>query len=147
MDDKIIELKARNRFRGYTGTLPPQSDIMNEREIESKEIIKEITQSLLQTAATNESEGVSNLNITTKEYLDNRIDTLEKSIDSKFDAQEKLLSEKIEHLHTKIEMSIGQKLTDFKTETEKERKEDRKFYITIAVSLSAVVVALLGFVF
>lgn len=93
------------------------------------------------------SKEVSVMDVTAKEYTDQRIDALEKSLDQKLEYQQKILGEKIDHMQTKTEKVIGEKLSGLKDDIEKNRKEDKKFYISTVIAMSAVIIAILGFVF
>lgn len=56
-------------------------------------------------------ERVKVMEISPKDYTDQRIDALEKSIDHRFDSTEKLLSEKMDHLFSRLEGTINNQNT------------------------------------
>lgn len=149
MEDNVIYLENHDNFKGVRGSLVTKDDMMEERK--EKKGMAEIEASAVQTSSdyekTNKPKGGINMEISPKEYIDVQLKGIEKSIDDKFDAQEKLFSSKIDHLHTKIEKTIGEKFVGFKDDIEQQRKDDRRFYVTTGIAVAAVVVALLGFVF
>ncbi|MBE1556067.1 hypothetical protein [Sporosarcina limicola] len=89
------------------------------------------------------------MDITPKEYIDGRIGALAKSMDEKFITQEKLLSEKIDHLHMKIDGSLETKFNSFKTQLSIDQKESRRFLITTILTsvgiATALIIGVLGF--
>lgn len=93
-----------------------------------------------------DTEEVDLMDNQTKMYIDQRIDNLEKSLDQKFEYQQSLFSEKIDHLSTKNEKLIGEKFTEFRETTEKNRKDDRKFYIGTAIAVASLIVGVLKFI-
>lgn len=90
---------------------------------------------------------VNSMEVTPKEYIDSKISSLESSLEQKFEHQQSLFSEKMNHMQTKTEKAIGEKFTTLKEQIEGNRKEDKKFYVTTAMALAAVVVGVLGFIF
>lgn len=101
----------------------------------------------IQDETTHKTSEVNVMDVHTKEYIDNKIDYLGKSLDQKMEFQQKVLTEKMDHMQTKTEKVIGEKIVGLKEEIEKNRKEDKRFYITTVIAMSAVIVGLLGFVF
>lgn len=87
---------------------------------------------------------VNSMEINPKDYIDGRLEVLEKSMETRLVAQEKLLSEKLEHLHTKIDNTLNIKFSTFKDELVKDKNESRKFILTTVISTVSVAVALLG---
>ncbi|EPD52738.1 hypothetical protein HMPREF1210_01118 [Paenisporosarcina sp. HGH0030] len=112
----VIELTASNKFKGHK--IEDTWSMSNERG--------------------------DQMEINPKEYIDGKIDTLEKTMEIRLESQEKLLSEKIDHLHTKIEKTIGDKFSDYENKINAARKEDRKFYVTTALALAGVIVAVIA---
>lgn len=161
MAQKVVHIRERTKLRGIRVPLNVNNAIIEESGDELVNSYAEILASKNETSADNNSKnkakGVSNLEITPKEYIDDRIGALEKSMDEKFVTQEKILAGKIdlvhkdiEHLHTKIESSLETRFNSFKTQLSNEQKESRRFIInTILVSVgiaTAVIIGALGFV-
>lgn len=88
-------------------------------------------------------EGERSMEISQKEYVDQRIDNLEKSIDFKFSATENLLSEKIDHLHTKLDASLESKFNSLKSELSKDQTESKRFLITTAIAVGSIATAII----
>ena len=94
-------------------------------------------------------EGVKNtMEPNVKNYIDGRLDSIEKSMV----AQEKLMTEKMEHLFTKMDSRLDNQLNqtklllgEFKEGLEKDKKESRKFLVTTFLSGLGVAVAIIIF--
>lgn len=106
-------------------------------------------------------ERVKTMEISPKDYTDQRIDALEKSIDNRFDSTEKLLSEKMDHLFSRLEGAIDKqnikmdgkiellssnlnnnidtKLVAFKEELVKSQKSSRNNIITWTLAGGAII--------
>ncbi len=95
-------------------------------------------------------ERVKKMEISQKEYTDQRIESLEKSFNQRLDSNEKLISEKLDNLHTKIELSLTQKIDSLKTEISSDRKESKRFTTNTALATGgiavAIIIGVLGFV-
>ncbi|MFD1350205.1 hypothetical protein [Oceanobacillus caeni] len=138
---EVVHISEHGRFKG--ARIPSKSDIMEEE----KKITPEIEQALKESSASMESSsegGMTIMDSNTKSYVDDQISSLEKSINRRLDYQEKIFSEKLDHLHTKTEKTIGDKLSDFKDSFERGRKEDRKYMTTISISIAGVAVAVIA---
>lgn len=107
MAEKVVRIEAHNNFKGYRGSLNEYDGIINKME-------QSVNQNHRNPKASPLYEGVKSMEITPKEYTDQRISSLEKSIDQRFDSNEKLISEKIDHLHTKFEKTLDSKLGTLK---------------------------------
>lgn len=90
---------------------------------------------------------VKMMEVQTKEYIDQRINSLEKMLDQKFEYQQNIISEKLDHLSTRTEKHTNDNFYKLKEELEKNKKEDRRYLIGTAIALAAVIVTLLGYVF
>lgn len=84
------------------------------------------------------------MEINPKEYIDGKIESLEKTIEVRLDAQDNLFSEKIDHLHTKIDSTLDKKFSEFKEKLDTNKKESRKFFLTTIISTVSIAVAVLG---
>lgn len=146
MNKKIINLETDNRFKGVKGNIPNENDNIEDKQ---KDEILLAIQEISAASESNKNTGkeVEQMRISSKDYIDNRIGMLEKSIESKMDSQERLISEKIDHLHTKIEGTITDKFNSFQTEQNVERKESKRFYVGTAIALAATVVTIIGVFF
>ncbi|GGB61300.1 hypothetical protein GCM10011409_43180 [Lentibacillus populi] len=136
---EVVHISEHSKFQG--ARIPLVSDIIKEEQLS----LSGIEAAAASYDSNQEEEFIMDASI--KGYIDDRINSLEKSINHRMDSQEKLLSEKIDHLHTKNEKTIKESISEFKVSFDKDRKEDRKFFVTTAIAISAVVVAILGFVF
>ena len=160
MGEKIVKIESHNNYKGMHGSLDRKNAIMVERSHDIVDSIAEVIAAKLETTSgfdsKNTDKGVSNLEITPKEYIDDRINSLEKSMDDKFNAQDQILSGKfdlveanINHLHTKIESSLETKFNLFKTQLSKEQKESRRFLITTILAsvgiATAIIIGTLGY--
>lgn len=83
----------------------------------------------------------------TKDYVDQRISSMEKLLDQKFKYQQNIISEKLDHLNTRTEKNISDNFYKLKEELEKNKKEDRRYLVGTAIAIVAVIVTLLGYVF
>lgn len=88
MAENVVQIDSHTNFSGYRGSLPQAGGILKEKDSE-----------------------VRSMEITQKEYIDQRIDSLEKSIDHRFDSSEKILSGKMDHLATRLEDAINNQNT------------------------------------
>ncbi|MDW0112247.1 hypothetical protein QT711_03555 [Sporosarcina saromensis] len=152
IDGTGVKMSAERIDLHKSGYFNNKDVIIDENGTVNSYSIQEIQSAKSESAAGNyesSSKEVSNLEITPKEYIDDRVTALEKSMDHKIDAQGKLLSEKIDHLHTKFEGSLETKFNSFKTEILKEDKESRRFLITTILTsigiATATIIGVLGF--
>ncbi|AUJ25148.1 hypothetical protein [Virgibacillus dokdonensis] len=141
----VVNIESNNKYQGKRVPYLANHGILEEKS----RLYYELLESFQETAASHDSNQKEGLNMDTsvKGYIDDRFNSLEKSINNRIASQEKLLSEKIDHLHTKNEKTITDSMAKFKETFEKDRKEDKKFLLTTAISIAAVAVAILGFVF
>lgn len=143
MNHKVIRIDAHNDFRGIQGSFPVDHDIMKTGTPHLSEILKALSEA--SPSQDPEGRGEVNMELKIKGYLDDRMRSLEKSLNQRIDTQERVLSEKIDHLQTKTEKSINESISSFQEGFRKEKKEDRKFYVTTAIALTAVAVTIIGF--
>ena len=104
MAAKIIQIEAHDNFKGFRGSLSEDGGIIEKEEKTAKS-------STSNQKTSQSDEGVETMEITQKEYVDQRMDSLEKSIDQRFSSSEKLLSEKMDHLFSRLEGAIDNQNT------------------------------------
>jgi len=145
--NKIINFPARNHLRGSVIKVDPLLEATHLSPHTHKYGYDIINVGEQEIAATmSEDKGGNSMDITKKEYIDNRINSLEKSMNQKFESQQVLFTEKLDHMQTRTEKTIGEKFSVFKDEMDKNRKDDRKFYVKTAISSALVIVGVLGFI-
>lgn len=137
----VVNIDRHDKFKGKVITTAGVSDIMKEKTLTT--YLEDLAIKQQSSSSENNGKGGFYMDTEIKGYIDHQINNLEKSFNQRIDSQEKLLSEKIDHLHTKTEKTINDSLNNFKDSFEKSRKEDRKFLITIAVSIIALTVGAL----
>lgn len=139
--NKVVHLEEHRNFNGERIPITQKPDIIKVEKIHLSDSSNEIAS----TYEPNEKEE-SNMDQSIKGYIDEKISSIEKSIDQRLTYQEKLISEKIDHLHTKTEKTIKESINDFKESFNRDRKGDRKFYVSTAIAIATIVVALLGYI-
>lgn len=168
MNKQVIKIESHDKFKGIRGPLNQEGGIIKKKE--SQELLDQLNSIFSENSLS--KEGVNAMDVTQKEYIDQRIGSLEKSIDHRFDSTEKLLSEKMDHLAARLEgaisnqntkldgkiellksnldHSIDTKLTTFKEEMAKDQKESKRHTTTVTLTTvgiaTAIIIGILGFV-
>lgn len=140
--ERNIDIPYFNKVN-TSGIIYKDNNILNSHEELHNQVLSFDFSKEIDTAFQKTSE-VMKVEIDIKEYLDSKISAVEQKLEGKIDSNQTLIVEKLDHLHTKIEASLEQKITNLEKAQAQEKKESRKFILTTVIASVGVAVAIIG---